>query len=174
MWRPSMKFADWWRAFRLALELAASWASLLTVPEIEAEISKSMDLLETSKVDMPERHRSLRAVCAYSVGSLDPADAEIFHKLSIFRGGFSRQAAAKVAGADLMTLGRLLDKSLVRLVDRNRYDLHQILLQYGFEMLSQNLDDFNEVSRAHAEYYNVLFGRNCPRFRQFPPYGTAP
>lgn len=153
--------------FPLALELAASWASLLSVPEIAAEISSGMDLLETSKADMPERHRSLRAVCAYSVGALDSADAAIFHKLSIFRGGFSRQAAAEVAGANLMTLGRLLDKSLVRLVERNRYDLHQILVQYGFEMLNQQPDEFRKVSQAHAEYYNKRLLEIAPDLGSF-------
>ncbi|MEM8856922.1 MAG: tetratricopeptide repeat protein [Chloroflexota bacterium] len=153
--------------FPLALELAASWASLLSITEIAAEISSGMDLLETSKVDMPERHRSLRAVCAYSVGALNPTDAEIFHKLSIFRGGFSRQAAAEVAGADLMTLGRLLDKSLVRLVDRNLYDLHQILLQYGYEMLSQKPEELKQVSQAHAEYYNQRLAEIAPDLGSF-------
>lgn len=153
--------------FPLALELAASWASLLSVSEIGAEIASGMDLLETSKADMPERHRSLRAVCAYSVGALEPDDAKIFHKLSIFRGGFSRQAAAEVAGANLMTLGRLLDKSLVRLVERNRYDLHQILAQYGYEMLNQQPDQFDQVSQAHAKYYNRRLAEIAPDMGTF-------
>ena len=153
--------------FPLALELAASWTTILTVPEIAAEISSGMDLLETTRADMPERHRSLRAVCAYSVGTLDGKEADIFHRLSIFRGGFTREAAQKIAGADLMTLGRLLDKSLVRLTGRNRYDLHQILLQYGFENLVENSAEYGETSQAHAEYYNARLVEIAPDLGSF-------
>lgn len=153
--------------FPLALELAASWTTVLSVPEIAAEISSGMDLLETARADMPERHRSLRAVCAYSVGALEQTDADVFHRLSIFRGGFSRQAAQEIAGADLMALSRLLDKSLVRLSGRNRYDLHQILRQYGVEKLLEDADEYRRVSQAHAEYYNRALIKIAPDMGSF-------
>ncbi|MFT5194697.1 MAG: putative ATPase [Cellvibrionaceae bacterium] len=153
--------------FPLALELAASWTTILTVPEIAAEIANGMDLLETGRADMPERHRSLRAVCAYSVGALKADDAAIFQRLSIFRGGFSRQAAEEIAGANLMMLGRLLDKSLVRLIGRNRYDLHQILRQYGYEGLVADLAGYQKVSQAHAEYYNRRLVEIAPDLGSF-------
>ncbi|MFK7802119.1 MAG: tetratricopeptide repeat protein [Anaerolineae bacterium] len=153
--------------FPLALELAASWTTVLSVPEIAAEISSGMDLLETARADMPERHRSLRAVCAYSVGALDKVDADIFHRLAIFRGGFSREAAHEIAGADLMALSRLLDKSLVRLIGRNRYDLHQILRQYGVEKLLADPAEHRRVSQAHAEYYNRALVKIAPDMGSF-------
>ena len=153
--------------FPLALELAASWTTMLSIPEIAAEINSGMDLLETSRTDMPERHRSLRAVCDYSIGALDEADQAVFKQLSIFRGGFSRQAALKIAGADLMALSRLLDKSLVRLTGRNRYDLHLILRQYGYELLVEDDAQYQRVSQAHMSYYNAALVEIAPDLGNF-------
>ncbi len=153
--------------FPLALELAASWATMLSIPEIADEISSGMDLLETSRTDMPERHRSLRAVCQYSVGALDDEDQQIFRRLSVFRGGFTRQAAKSIAGADLMALGRLLDKSLLRITGRNRYDLHLILRQYGYEMLLENTSEYEKISLDHSEYYNRRLAEIAPDMSDF-------
>ncbi len=43
----------------LGIELAASWASILTLPVIASEIENSLDFLATSMRDVPEKHRSL-------------------------------------------------------------------------------------------------------------------
>jgi hypothetical protein len=45
---------------------------------------------------------------------LSPAEREAFMKLSLFRGGFRRQAAGAVAGATLPILSAMVDKSLLR------------------------------------------------------------
>jgi len=50
----------------LALELAAAWTPVLSCEEIGLEISRSLDFLATNLHDIPERHRSLRAVFDYS------------------------------------------------------------------------------------------------------------
>ncbi len=153
--------------FPLALELAASWTTMLSISEIADEITSGMNLLETSRSDVPDRHKSLRAVCEYSVGALEAEDQEIFKRLSVFRGGFSRQAAQSIAGADLMSLGRLLDKSLLRLTGRNRYDLHLILRQYGYEMLLKDAAEYDSISLAHAEYYNDRLVEIAPDMSSF-------
>jgi hypothetical protein len=46
----------------LGIELAASWVSMLSCAEIADEIEGNIDFLATSMRDVPERHRSLRAV----------------------------------------------------------------------------------------------------------------
>lgn len=46
----------------LAIELAASWVRILSCREIAQELEKSLDLLETKKLDVPQRHRSIKAV----------------------------------------------------------------------------------------------------------------
>ncbi|MFK7803985.1 MAG: BTAD domain-containing putative transcriptional regulator, partial [Anaerolineae bacterium] len=46
----------------LAIELAAVWMRQMTAVEIAAEVRQSIDFLGTTHRDMPERHRSMRAV----------------------------------------------------------------------------------------------------------------
>ena len=47
---------------RLAIELAARWMDVLTPVAIETEIRKGIGILQSSIKDLPERHRSNRAV----------------------------------------------------------------------------------------------------------------
>ena len=46
----------------LALELAAAWTSVLSCAEIAADLALGLDVLATRLRDVPERHRSMRAV----------------------------------------------------------------------------------------------------------------
>jgi predicted ATPase len=46
----------------LALELVVRWLQVLSLEEIAAEIEKGLDVLTANTRDVPERHRSLRAV----------------------------------------------------------------------------------------------------------------
>ena len=89
------------RGLPLAIELAAAWLQILTINEIRAELEQGFDILSTGARDAPERHRSLRAVFEHSWNLLDTSAHEILMSLSIFRGGFTRQAAQQVTGASL-------------------------------------------------------------------------
>jgi DNA-binding SARP family transcriptional activator len=46
----------------LGLELAASWVRTMSCAEIAQQIQSDLDFLETSRRNMPERHRSIRAL----------------------------------------------------------------------------------------------------------------
>lgn len=136
----------------LALELAASWVRALTCPEIVREIQQGLDLLETSVRNVEERHRSMRAVMEHSWRRLSNDGQAVLTKLSVFRGGFTREAAEAVAGANLHTLASLVDKSLVKQGVAGRYDLHELLRQFAEEKLLASGEA--EVARdAHSAYY---------------------
>ncbi len=79
-------------------------------------------------------------------------ERDVFQKLSVFRGGFTREAAQVVAGASLQMLARLIDQSLVRLNAAGRYDVHELLRQYGAEQL-EAAGQTETVQRAHIDYY---------------------
>lgn len=138
----------------LGLELAAPWIRLLSCAEIGAEIAKNLDFLTSAHQNMPERHRSLRAVFNQTWQMLTPAEQAAFGSLSLFVGGFSREAAEQVAGADLHTLSALLDKSLVRRLRNGRYDIHELLRQYAAGQLTP---EANQAAAARlAAYYLAL------------------
>lgn len=141
----------------LAIELAAAWLNTLTLPEIEAELRRSLDFLSTEMRDAPERHRSLRAAFDPSWSLANPAEQEAFRRLTVFRGGFTRQAAQQVAGATLELLASLVGKSLVRHDPKTgRFEIHELMRQYGAEKLEDDPAASRAAHDAHASYYATL------------------
>jgi predicted ATPase/class 3 adenylate cyclase len=136
----------------LGIELAASWVPLLRPGEIADEIERGLDLLSTTARDIPERHRSLRAVCDQSWRLLADGQRDAVERLSVFRGGFTREGAAAVAGADLRLLSDLVGKSLVRRSGLGRFEIHEILRQYAAGRLAADPDRQRRAFADHAAY----------------------
>src|SRR5436305_4249715 len=107
----------------LGIELAASWVSVLSCAEIADEIEGNIDFLATSMRDVPERHRSLRAVIDQSWRLLTDEQRGAFSRVSVFRGSFDRSAAVAVTGADLRLLSEFVAKSLPRRPAFRRFEL---------------------------------------------------
>jgi tetratricopeptide (TPR) repeat protein len=102
---------------------------------------------------MPERHRSLRATFDHSWKLLSDHEKDALARLSVFRGGFDRNAAEKVAGATLPLLASLVSKSLVRRTEKGRYDLHEVIRQYASSHLDEDQARCLETCNRHSEYY---------------------
>lgn len=138
----------------LGILLASAWVDVLSIPDIAAEISKNVDFLESAVVDMPDRHRSVRAVFQYSWDLLSTTEQKTFAALSIFRGGFTRQAAESVAGASLRDLAGLARKSLLRAdPETGRYSVHELLRQFAERELTSDTNRHSEILDLHASYY---------------------
>src|SRR5687767_9259248 len=120
----------------LGIELAAAWVRTLSCEEIEHEIERGLDFLSLSAKDLPARHRSMRAVFDHSWQLLPGNEQSVLLRLSIFRGGFSREAAEQVTGATLPVLSALVTKSLIRRSGTGRYDLHELIRQYALKQLA--------------------------------------
>ncbi len=137
----------------LAIELAATWARLLSPLEIAREIENSLDFLKASTRDLPERHRSMRTVFDHSWQTLSGEEKQVLSKLSVFRGGFQRQAAEQVAGASLPVLSSLVIRSLLRHMGTGRYDLHELIRQYAALKLTEDPYELYAVQERHSLYY---------------------
>ncbi len=137
----------------LALELAASWLRVLTLEDVASEIEKGLDVLQTSARDMPERFRSIRAVFDHSWQLLSEPERAALRKLSVFRGGFRREAAAAVAGANLALLAHLVDCSFLTVDEGGRYGQHPLVHEYGQEQLAAVPEEHNKALDAHGEHY---------------------
>ena len=138
----------------LALLLAGAWVAVLSVAEVRAELERSSDLLAGDSPDVPERHRSIRAVFLSTWNRLTDEERAAFAGVTVFCGGFTREAAEQVAGAPLRVLKGLVDKSLVQYHPATqRYDLHGLLRQYGNEELGARRD---ELRQRHGEYYTAF------------------
>ena len=137
----------------LGIELAAAWVSMLPCSEIADEIERNIGFLETSMSDVPERHRSLRAAFDQSWRLLSDDERRAFSRLAVFRGSFTRDAAAAVAGASLPALHGLVNKSLVRRAGLGRFELHELLRQYAEERLIAQPSELADARESHARFY---------------------
>jgi predicted ATPase/DNA-binding CsgD family transcriptional regulator len=154
---PVMRICQLTQGMPLGLLLAAAWLDVLTLEEIAAEIKQSADFLETEMRDIPVRQRSIRAVFDTAWQRLDHAEREVFMRLSVFRGSFSRQAAETIAGATLRILQKLVSKSLIVQsgAGGGRYLLHELLRQYAAAQLKQS-GNAADIQQAHCEYYLAM------------------
>lgn len=149
----------------LGILLAAAWVDILPIAEIAAEITKSLDFLETQMGDVPDRHRSVRAVFDYSWELLTPAERDVFAGLSMFRGGFTREAADRVADASLRDLATLAGKSLITPnPGKTRYTVHELLRQFAESELRADGERFASVQNGHADYYAAMADSALERF----------
>ncbi len=140
----------------LAIELAATWMRTLSPVEIAVEIESSLDFLSTTTRDMPERHRSMRVVFDHSWQRLSPKEQQVLCNLSVFRGGFQRQAAEQVAGATLSILSTLVNQTLLRRTTSGRYDLHELVRQYSEIQLAFDPPAKQIVQERHYSFYFAL------------------
>lgn len=137
----------------LAIELAAAWVEMLDVNEISDEIDQSLDFLESELRDMPDRHRSIRSVFDYSWELMSEDERQSFVQLSIFRGGFHRDAAQQVIGVSLRGLQALVNKSLIHRDAHGRYTVHEVLRQYAAEALNRDAALVGRLLDQHMRYY---------------------
>jgi predicted ATPase/DNA-binding CsgD family transcriptional regulator len=137
----------------LGIELAAAWVRALSCEAIANEIERSLDILETPARNVEPRHRTMRAVFDPTWERLAEVERDVFMRLSVFRGGFTREAAEHVAGATLRVLSALVDKSLLRVDASGRYDVHELLRQYAEEKLDQSSEESELLRNLHAAYF---------------------
>jgi predicted ATPase len=141
----------------LAVEMAAAWVKMLSCQEIAAEIERDLDFLTANWRGMPERHHTFRSVFEHSWRLLPEKERDIFCRLSVFAGGFTREAALEVAGAPLHLLASLCDKSFLRRTASGasgRFEIQPILKQYAAEKLAQQPILLAAVQERYAFYYS--------------------
>jgi predicted ATPase len=137
----------------LGIILAAAWSAMLSPQEIVLELQQGMDILADEAGGIPERQKSIRTVLDYSWQTMDAAEQTIFMKLSVFQGGFTREAAQTVTGANLRQLMALVNKSLIqRDTESGRYAVHELLRQYAMEKLVAS-GQAETVRHTHMIYF---------------------
>jgi hypothetical protein len=101
----------------------------------------------------------VRAVFDHSWQLLTTREQAVMQALSVFRGGFTRQAAREVTGATLRELRALVDKSLLQREPAGRHGIHELLRQYAADRLhraetqAETPAEEHSIRDAHATYY---------------------
>jgi predicted ATPase len=163
----------------LAIELAASRISSMTVDEIRDRLDHRFKLLVGARRGLG-RHQTLRHAVAWSYDLLDDTEKALLERCSVFAGGFDLQSACAVAGlgdsddyAILDLLDALVRKSLLiadRSSGRTRFSMLETIRQFAEEQLAAD-GEATEVRTAHAGYFawretDILALWDSPRQRE--------
>ena len=149
----------------LGLELAAAWLKVLPCVKIADEIERSLAILSTSLRNVPSRHRSMHAVFDHSWRFLSQTERDVFKRLAVFQGGFRFAAAKRIAEASLMDLAALVEKSMLQATPAGRYEIHELLRQFGQEKLEAVADEYAETLKRHSDYYLTFLGQHGPALK---------
>jgi predicted ATPase/DNA-binding SARP family transcriptional activator len=142
----------------LALELAAAWTRVLSCASIADELRQGVELLQAPDAAQAERHASIEMVFEQSWRLLTPLEREVLARLSVFRGGFTAEAARAVASASLPVLRALADKSLLR-KEASRLFLHPLVQQLAGQRLQAQPDAHEAAESAHALHFHRLLAQ---------------
>ena len=146
----------------LAIELAATLLRTMTCGEIAAQLQQNLDILSTPIRNIPDRHRSIRAVFEESWLRLNEQEQQGFLNLSLFAGSFKGESAAGACGMPAQVLRSLVDKSLLQRGTDGRYRFHELLTQFASEKLGENPAKEDEAVRLFCNYYgNYLENRDA-------------
>src|SRR5215210_38175 len=143
----------------LGIEMAAAWTRLMWPEELSSELAGDLDLLVAPSRDTPERHRSMRGVFEASWRRLAENERDILRELSVFRGGFTLEAAERVVGATIRSLADLVDRSLVQRRTPGRLGLHELIRHYAAEQLALDPEVERATRERHSAYYAAFLGR---------------
>jgi non-specific serine/threonine protein kinase len=186
----------------LAIELAAARSAVLAPAQLAVRLDRMLGVLTDSARTVPSRQRTLRATLDWSYDLLSPAERDLLHRLSVFVGGWTLEAAEAVGGAGderaepprassarglgpssfvlpapavLGLLAALVDKSLVQVEVDTREGARYRLLEPVRQYAAERLAAGSEHAPAHARhaaYFLALTEETEPLLDDGVRYGS--
>jgi predicted ATPase/class 3 adenylate cyclase len=147
----------------LAIELAAVRVKSMPIEQINSRLADRFRFLTGGSRTAPTRQQTLRALIDWSYDLLPQHERELFHRIAVFAGGFTLEAAEAVCSGDepidiLDVLTNLVDKSLLQVEEedgRARYRLLETLRQYAREKLAAS-GQLETLQRRHMDHYLAM------------------
>ncbi|KUL29282.1 AfsR/SARP family transcriptional regulator [Actinoplanes awajinensis] len=165
----------------LALELAAARLRTLELRELADGLDDRFRLLTTGSRTALPRHRTLRAVIAWSWELLDDDERALAERVSVLPGGVTVSSATAVSAAEATVvpagvaaaagrarvtdlLAALVDKSLLQRSPDGRYRMLETLREYGIDRLAEQ-GTLSVVRGLAARHLAELVAEHDPRLR---------
>ncbi len=151
----------------LAIELAAARTGVLGVGQLCERLSRRFELLRSGRRDASARQATLRGAIDWSWNLLEPAERCALAQCSVFRGGFTLEAAEAVlvlppgASSVREVLHSLRARSLLRTQEvdglrrEGRLGMYESIRQYAADRLLEQGGEAALVAR-HAEWHLAL------------------
>ncbi|MBN1550947.1 diguanylate cyclase [bacterium] len=135
----------------LGIELCAVWSGILSTREIADKLYNKIveHAYDTDGKD-------LRCAFEFSFDELNDPEQSTLTKLSIFRNGFTREAASEIVDIPFSTMLSLRSKSLIYGVGTERFYILESLRRLINEKLAGNPKDFRRAQLKHSKYYSQL------------------
>ncbi|HLV78751.1 MAG TPA: tetratricopeptide repeat protein, partial [Chthonomonadaceae bacterium] len=136
-------------------------SAVLTPAQMLSQLERRLDFLKSRRRDIAERHRTLRAVIDGSYRQLPGSLQSFFARLSVFRGGWTLEAAEEVCQEPeaLDYLEALRETSLV-IADvemessQIRFRMLETIREFAEEKLKP--EDGQRLEDRHADYFLAL------------------
>ncbi|MEV5597104.1 BTAD domain-containing putative transcriptional regulator [Streptomyces sp. NPDC052496] len=155
----------------LALELAAARLRTLALADLAAGLSDRFRLLTTGSRTASPRHRTLRAVIAWSWDLLGADARTVAERVAVLPGGVTAASATAVCAGAVPAaevpelLAGLVDRSLPHLApDTGRYRMLETIREYGLERLAEQAA-LTSVRDLAARHFAELAARHDPLLR---------
>jgi predicted ATPase len=156
----------------LALELAAARLRTLSLAELADGLSDRFRLLATGSRTALPRHRTLRAVIAWSWDLLGEHERTVAERVAVLPGGVTPASAAAVCAGTAVPaaevpelLAALVDRSLLQLApDAGRYRMLETLREYGIGRLAEQ-GALDAVRGLAARHLAEVVARQDPQLR---------
>lgn len=142
-----------------AIELAATRVNVLPVEKILERLTDRFKLLSRGSSTALPRHQTLRALIDWSYDMLNGNEKLLLQRLSIFRGGWSFEAAEEICSDEHIDEFEIIDlltslesKSLINVneVNRdNRYNMLETIKEYSSEKFTDKLS----VQKKYLEFF---------------------
>ena len=146
----------------LAIELAASRTSTLSLTTMLKQFERRFDWLTRGRSDTPAWRQNLRDAVEWSYNLLSEQERRLLNRLYVFSGGWTLEAAEMICSddtlckpADILSLMmNLADKSLVA-TDGERYRFLETLREFAYEKLKESAE-LNYMQEKYFDYFLQL------------------
>jgi predicted ATPase/DNA-binding SARP family transcriptional activator len=152
----------------LALELAAARAQVMSPAQMLGQLANRLDFFVNRQRNTAARHKTLRATIEWSFRLLSAELQPFFAGLSVFRGGWTAEAA-EVVCEEAMALDYLVQLRECSLIfaqeeaDTIRFQMLETLREYASEQMSP--EQRRQVQRRHTHCFLTLAEFAAPQLQ---------
>lgn len=137
----------------LGLELAAGLVRQTPLKDLAGQLEKDLRFLASTRQDLPEAHRSLKALFDSSWEALQEEEKATLSRISVFRSGFMLETAQALFKATPESLAALASRSLLYQAPDGRWAAAEATRHFAKARLEEDPARGAEALDQHARHF---------------------